>query len=42
MDIIRGKMANQPRPLIEARLQDMAAFASLPEAAAGVESAGAA
>lgn len=28
--IIRGKMANQPRPLIEARLQDMAAFASLP------------
>ena len=28
--IIRGKMANQPRPLIEARLQNMAAFASLP------------
>jgi V/A-type H+/Na+-transporting ATPase subunit C len=28
--IIRGKMANQPRPLIEARLQDMGAFASLP------------
>jgi V/A-type H+/Na+-transporting ATPase subunit C len=28
--IIRGKMANQPRPIIEARLQNMAAFASLP------------
>jgi len=28
--IIRGKMANQPRPLIEARLQDMAAFTRLP------------
>jgi V/A-type H+/Na+-transporting ATPase subunit C len=28
--IIRGKMAGLPRPLIEARLQDMAAFASLP------------
>ncbi len=28
--IIRGKMANQPRPLIEARLQDMAGFAGLP------------
>ncbi len=28
--IIRGKMANQPRPLIEERLQGMAAFASLP------------
>ena len=28
--IIRGKMANQPRPLIEARLQDMAGFTRLP------------
>ena len=28
--IIRGKMANEPRPLIELRLQDMAAFTSLP------------
>jgi len=28
--IIRGKMANQPRPLIEARLQDMAASPACP------------
>ena len=28
--IIRGKMADQPRPLIEGQLQDMGAFTSLP------------
>jgi len=28
--IIRGKMANQPQPAIEAQLQDMGAFTSLP------------
>ena len=28
--IIRGKMADQPRPLIEGHLQDMGAFTSLP------------
>jgi len=28
--IIRGKMADQPRPLIERQLQDMGAFTSLP------------
>lgn len=28
--IIRGKMAGQPRPLIEGQLQDMGAFTSLP------------